>query len=259
MSAQPVAAGLLDPLDIKLEQHYSELTAVPKLGMPGELLEHIEHIETPELHGGPSTASLANAHNQTGVTSMRGTYGLAGRGQTVAVIDSGIAYDHRALGAGFGVGHRVVGGWDFAENDANPYDDGPSGFHGTHVAGIVGSADGLHRGVASSADLVALRVFDDNGAGNFRWVEQALQWVHDHRNDFANPITTVNMSLGANWNASTTPSWAMLEEELSQLKRDGIFISVSAGNSFTTFNAPGLAYPAASSFVVPVSSVTGWW
>ena len=39
------------------------------------------------------------------------------RGQTVAVIDTGIAYDHTSLGNGFGSGYRVIGGWDFAEND----------------------------------------------------------------------------------------------------------------------------------------------
>jgi putative protease len=34
--------------------------------------------------------------------------------------DSGIAYDHVALGGGLGKAYRVVGGWDFAENDATP-------------------------------------------------------------------------------------------------------------------------------------------
>src|SRR5690349_1138556 len=57
----------------------------------------------------------------TDVSYVRGNYGLTGAGQTVAIIDSGIAYDHPALGGGYGAGHRVVGGWDFAENDANPY------------------------------------------------------------------------------------------------------------------------------------------
>ena len=51
----------------------------------------------------------------------------------ITLIDTGIAYDHLALGGGFGTSFRVVGGWDFAENDADPYDDAPAGFHGTHV------------------------------------------------------------------------------------------------------------------------------
>ena len=42
---------------------------------------------------------------------------------------------------------------------------------------------------------------------------------------------------------------------LLQLKADGIFVAVSAGNAFTTYNTPGLSYPAASPSVVPVMSV----
>ncbi len=94
-------------------------------------------------------------------------------------------------------GHRVVGGWDFAENDALPYDDGPAGFHGTHVAGtIAGNADGM-QGVAPEADLVALRVFDDYGRSSLDWIESALRWVSDHRHSFASPIPPSTSHLAA--------------------------------------------------------------
>ena len=201
--------------------------------------------------------ALANAHNQTGLTQVRNNFGFDGGGQTVAVIDSGIAYDHFALGGGLGSDYRVVGGYDFtAENDADPYDDGPSGSHGTHVAGIVGASGGTHEGVAPGVDLVGLRVFDDAGNGFFSWVEDALQWAYDNRNAFENPITTVNLSLGvASYNADAIPAWANLEDEFAQLEQAGIFISVSAGNSFNSFNTTGLSYPAASPHVVPVASV----
>ncbi len=182
------------------------------------------------------------------------SFGFDGSGQTIAVIDSGIAYDHAAFGNGFGVGNQVVGGYDFAENDADPYDDAPGGFHGTHVAGIIGSQDSQYQGISSGADLVALRVFDDQGRGELEWVEQALQWVHDNRNEFEHPITTVNLSLGTNFNADNTPEFATLEDEFAQLEADGIFISVAAGNSFQEFNTTGLSYPAVSPNVVPVAS-----
>jgi len=181
-------------------------------------------------------------------------YNFDGSGQTVAVIDSGIAFDHLALGGGFGEGHKVVGGYDFAENDDNPYDDGPAGFHGTHVAGIIGSSDEQYSGVAPGADLVGLRVFDDAGRGNLEWVEQALQWVHDNKDAFEHPITTVNLSLGTDWNADTVPEWATLEDEFAQLEADGLFISVAAGNGFLNFGEAGLSYPAVSEHVVPVAS-----
>lgn len=203
-----------------------------------------------------SSVTTLGAYDFTGLAYAKTSYGFSGGGQTVAVIDSGIAYDHPALGGGFGTGYRVVGGWDFTEeNDANPYDDGPGGSHGTHVAGIIGSTDLASPGVASGVDLVSLRVFNDSGAGQFSWVEKALKWVHDNRNAFRNPITAVNLSLGATWNSTTIPSWTTLEDEFAQLKADGIFIAVAAGNSFASYNTPGLSYPAASSYVVPVSSV----
>ncbi len=188
------------------------------------------------------------------VQSVSDRYGLLGLGQTVAVIDTGIAYDHYALGGGLGEDYRVVGGYDFAEGDADPYDDGPIGFHGTHVAGIIGSDDAEYTGVASGVDLVALRVFDDAGAGDFDRIESALQWVHDNQYSFDNPITTVNMSIGADWNSDSIPEWATLEDELAQLNQDGIFVSVSAGNDFYHYQSVGLSYPAASQFVVPVAS-----
>ncbi len=202
--------------------------------------------------------TLSSAHNTTGLNTVVSSYGFTGKGQTVAVLDSGIAYDHFALGGGLGTNYRVVGGWDFTgENDANPYDDGPSGSHGTHVAGIIGGDSGPDKGVAPGVDLVALRVFDDAGNGYFSWVENALRWVHDNRNNFENPITAINLSLGvASWNSNTIPAWSTLEDEFAQLEADGIFIAVSAGNSYTTYNTPGLGYPAASPYVVPVMSVT---
>lgn len=207
---------------------------------------------------GGSVQSLSSAHDLTGLTQVRSNYGLIGTGQTVAVIDSGIAWDHFALGGGLGSSYRVVGGWDFTEeNDANPYDDGPAGLHGTHVAGVIGAdrVGTADDGVAPGVDLVALRVINDNGDTYFTWVESALQWVHQNRNAFANPITAVNLSLGAAWNSTSVPSWSTIEDELAQLEADGIFISVSAGDDFTTYNQPGLSYPAASPYVVPVMSV----
>ena len=202
-----------------------------------------------------TVTTQAEGHGWTDIDYIRTLYGLQGNNQAVAIIDSGIAYDHVALGGGLGAGRKVIGGWDFAENDANPYDDGPSGFHGTHVAGIVAANDGTYPGVAPGASLVGLRVFQDNGAGNFSWIENALRWVHDNRNSLGVQITTVNLSLGTDWNADNTPNWAMLEDEFATLKADGIFISVAAGNSFAKFNTPGLSYPATSPYVVPVSSI----
>ncbi|GAA5507851.1 S8 family peptidase [Novipirellula caenicola] len=205
----------------------------------------------------PATPNLieqaAAIRNQSGTADAV----LNGSGQTVAVIDSGVAWDHVALGGGFGPGYRVVGGWDFAENDANPYDDGPAGYHGTHVAGLLAGESGSFSGVAPGADIVALRVFDDNGLGQLSWIEDSLQWVHDNRNAFESPITTVNLSVGAALNdENLADAMSMLEDELQLLRDDGILVFAAAGNFFgNSVTDTSLMYPAASDAVVAVGSV----
>ena len=207
--------------------------------------QFVEEVAPLVADTNPGNSSSLNAANN---------YGFDGSGQTIAVIDSGIAYDHAAFGGGFGDGNKVVGGFDFAENDDNPYDDGPAGFHGTHVAGIAAGNGAGYQGVASGADLVSLRVFDDQGIGRIEWVESALQWVQNNLNSFRNPITTVNLSLGADTRTETVEDWNIISDELESLESEGVFISVAAGNDFLDLQTKTLSYPAASEFVVPVAS-----
>ncbi len=186
---------------------------------------------------------------------IRDQYGLTGAGQTVAVIDSGITWDHVALGEGYGPGYRVVGGWDFAENDANPYDDGPAGFHGTHVSGLIAGSSDSFMGIAPGADLVGLRVFDDLGRGSLDWIESALQWVYANRNEFDSPITTVNLSIGALLpDALSTDVHNQLEDELLQLHNANIVVVAAAGNQFDADNPDQLNYPASSDYAWAVAS-----
>ena len=189
---------------------------------------------------------------------LRQARGIDGGGQTVAVIDSGVAWDHVALGAGYGPGYRVVGGWDFAENDANPYDEGPAGYHGTHVSGLLAGRTDGYSGVAPGADIVALRVFDDNGSGQLQWIESALQWVHQNQDSFASPITTINLSVGAALNdANRSEAMGMLEDELELLRQDNILVFAASGNLFDSGSADrdAVLYPASSPSVVAVASV----
>ena len=158
------------------------------------------------------------------------------------------------MGGGLGPGYHVVGGYDFADNTANPYDGGPAGGHGTEVAGVIASLDTADPGVAPGVDLVALKVFDNNGNGLTLNVDEALQWVEANRNAFRYPITTINLSLGNGSNSESVPVGGGFESDLAQLQADGIFISVSAGNDFAASGQPGLSYPAVSPYVVPVAS-----
>jgi subtilisin family serine protease len=172
-----------------------------------------------------------------------------GNGYAVAFIDTGIDYKNANLGGGFGPGYRVVAGWDFANNDADPLDDNG---HGTHVAGIVGSSHATYSGVAPNVNLIALKVLDKRGGGTFGNVESALQWVAANRARYN--IVAVNLSLGTG-NYTANP-FTFMDDEFTALKNGGVFISVAAGNSFYAYNsAVGLDYPAISPLVVSVGAV----
>jgi subtilisin family serine protease len=84
------------------------------------------------------------------------------RGVIVAVVDSGIAYNHPDLTPNMWPGI----GWDFLAGDAEPLDYNG---HGTHVAGTIGASgnDGTGSvGVNWNVQLMALRVA--TGAGTLR-------------------------------------------------------------------------------------------
>ncbi|MFO0454523.1 MAG: hypothetical protein ACK5Z0_00815, partial [Planctomycetota bacterium] len=46
----------------------------------------------------PQTTQVTQAYNQQTIQTVHANYGFEGKGQTIAVIDSGIAWDHYALG-----------------------------------------------------------------------------------------------------------------------------------------------------------------
>ena len=74
---------------------------------------------------------------------------LDGTGTAIGIIDTGIDYTHPDLGGAKFPNAKVVGGYDFADDDDDPMD--VQG-HGTHVAGIA-AADGKVQGVAPKAKL----------------------------------------------------------------------------------------------------------
>src|SRR5438270_255256 len=62
---------------------------------------------------------------------------INGKGVSIAVIDSGVDYNHPVLGKGFGAGHKVVDGYDFLQNDSDPDIGQGVEPHGTGTAGII--------------------------------------------------------------------------------------------------------------------------
>ncbi len=199
--------------------------------------------------GMASVPTNASFGSMIGLPSVFANTPYRGQGESVAVIDTGIDYMDPALGGGFGPGYKVVAGYNFVNNTANPMDDNG---HGTVVAGEIAADDGTYSGVAPDADLIALKVLDSTGSGTFANVQRALDWVVANRVKYN--IVAINMSLGSG--SYTINPYTFLDSDLSALVSSGVFISVAAGNSFYTNNSvPGLDYPAIDPNVVSVGAV----
>lgn len=78
---------------------------------------------------------------------------IKGNNIVVGIIDTGVDYTHSELGGGSFPNSKVIGGYDFADNDGDPMDEEG---HGTHVAGIVA---GSKSGIAPEAKIRAYKIF----------------------------------------------------------------------------------------------------
>ena len=178
---------------------------------------------------------------------------ITGAGQTIAILDTGIDYRHPALGGHFGPAYKVVGGWDFVDNDGNPLD---TYGHGTHVAGVLAgndfTRDGVrYRGVAPAAKLVALRIDSANDPVPDERIERALRWVINNRTRFGITVANISFGFGSYDKPETSPIFG---DELKALRTAGVFVVASSGNNGVS-DPPGIQYPAADPNVFAVGSV----
>jgi hypothetical protein len=155
---------------------------------------------------------------------------LTGSGQTICVIDSGVNYNHVALGGCYGDNDpssncTVMGGYDFVNSDSDPMDDNG---HGTHVAGIIASSDSTYKGVAPGIKIIAMKSMDSNGEGSATNILNAVDWCINNASKFN--ITVISMSLGDNSIYNTycndNPFATFFDNAVSK----NISVVVSAGN-----------------------------
>ena len=133
--------------------------------------------------------------------------------KTVWIIDTGVDLDHPDLNIDTQRSRSFVTGQTSAD-DLNG--------HGTHVAGIIGAKNNTIgiTGVASGAQIVALKVLDQLGEGRLSGIIQAVN--HVLQNGKAGDV--VNLSLGGEGTSAT------LERVITQAANAGILFAIAAGN-----------------------------
>ena len=151
--------------------------------------------------------------------------GINGEGVKIAVIDTGVDFNHPDL-LGWGPEGKVVGGYNFIQEGELPMDNNG---HGTQVAGVI-AADGQVKGVAPKAKILAYKVSEDGDAVSSDLIVKAIEKAIEDNAD------VINISLGVNKTNS------QIETAVTKALEKEIFVVTAAGNDgpgFGTIGSPG--------------------
>ena len=170
--------------------------------------------------------------------------GYTGAGIVVAVVDSGVNYEHIDLADHLWDGGEEFPhhGYDIVNNDDDPMDDKG---HGTHCAGTVcgdGTAGSL-TGIAPEATLMCVKSIRGDGFGGAVNIAGGMEWAVEHGCDL------ISMSLGM-VDAGTTDK-EILRRTCEAILDAGIVAMVCAGNEGNAFLQ--MTYPVPNNVRVPAS------
>ncbi|MCB2212437.1 S8 family peptidase [bacterium] len=191
----------------------------------------LEPVETSGTPGGNQTDEIAWHVNQVGAPDVW-DMGYTGEGIIVAIMDTGVNYNHVDL-----ADHLWDGGAEFPNHGYDVYsnDNDPMDYHGhgTHVAGIVASdgTAGTQAGIAPDATIMCVKIMSDGGGADLSDVWAGVNWAVEH---------------GAH-HTTISAGWYNISNALHQGNRDtyevarlaGLTNTKSAGNSGgSSFNTP---------------------
>ena len=170
-----------------------------------------------------------------------------GKGVTVAVVDTGIAYEEytsendrkKYFQAPDLANTCFVPGYDFIHDDEHPNDDHG---HGTHVAGTIAqnTNNGIGvAGIAYDACLMPIKVLDQDNKGDCYNFALSMRWAVDHG------AQVINASLGSQSHSE------FLQSAVAYAYNHGVVVLVSSGND----NRRKVSYPAAyNEYVIAVGA-----
>lgn len=182
--------------------------------------------------------------------------GYTGQSIVVAVVDTGVDYNHLDLDAniwsnslesngiiGFdddGNGYiDDIRGWDFVDNDNDPMD---LNNHGTHVSGTIAAENndlGVI-GVAYNARIMPVRVLDAGGFGSSSDVAAGVIYAANNGAD------VINLSLGGGYSSDMAAAVQYAAEQ-------GVVVVMAAGNS--SDSQPGFPASLANQWGIAVGAL----
>jgi len=179
--------------------------------------------------------------------NLRADHRPGGRGVTIAVLDTGIAYRdwHQFKKSPDFTGTRFVKPYDFVAKNRFPLDrEG----HGTFVAGTIAEStnNGVDlTGLAYGASIMPVRILDADGTGDAATISRGIRYAATHG------AQVINLSLEFSLEVTSSD----IPEILSAIRfahDRGVVVVAAAGNE----GVQQLAYPARAPKVISVGATT---
>jgi len=176
---------------------------------------------------------------------------ITGINETVCIIDTGINFSHVDLAGKNKTCVIDCYNKDCVENCSIHDDNG----HGTHVAGIAAASGGIN-GVATGANLIGLKVLDENGDAHGSTgtedIRHAIDWCVANR--VAYNISVISMSLGTTvlYTTACDGTFANLTTAINNATLYNISVVSATGNAGST---TAIASPACIQNATAVSSI----
>lgn len=162
----------------------------------------------------------------------------SGNNISIAFFDTGIDYTHTNLASVF------AGGYDFVNNDMDPFDDNG---HGTHVTGITAaqpfttSTGQQISGIAPNASVYAYKVLNEQGQGYTSWFLSAFEYAMDPDQDgnINDRVDIISISAGIPKGSASD----LISMAAKQAVDAGITVVAAAGNdgpASNTISSPAI-------------------
>ncbi|MCB0318884.1 MAG: S8 family serine peptidase, partial [Bdellovibrionales bacterium] len=170
--------------------------------------DYLFEIQSSDLLYTPSDPNYTNIKSNLNSMNVREAWDITkgSKNVLVAVIDTGVDYNHEDLQANIAVNSNEIAN-DGIDNDGNGYIDDVIGFdlysndndpmdehyHGTHVAGTIGAAmdnDVGLVGVSPNVGIVPVRVMSPLGKGSYSKILAGVNYA------IARGVDVMNMSIG---------------------------------------------------------------
>jgi subtilisin family serine protease len=222
----PAIAGVADAAGVDALAHQPDVLSVALDGqVHADLTQVVPLINADDVH----------------------TMGLTGAGVVVAVLDTGVDTDHPLLAGSIVHQECYLTLPAICPGGPNVAEDGNS--HGTHVSGII-TSNGPPVGIAPDAGILAIKVLDNSGNGQF----SDILFAYDHIETSHPEVDIINMSIsdgGSYFTGTCDSGLPALTTSIADTRAMGMTTFAAAGNNGSKH---GIGYPACVTGVVSVGA-----